>query len=274
LGGALTLLNPVTGETLPPIPPPCTDPSIPRYIYKQEKWGNAYNLPYHPITGRYKVVHVPCIFKAMCHFEFQALHVLTLGEARTWKEVPTGGAVDIGVCKLNAGIVSIDGMTHWASVTGDGKTTQIVSLDLTNDNVVSTTTPLPLPRPQGFFWLTEVRGRLGFVDSRNVWVLEKLGGQYWSHRYSFQQNIPRWRFVFDDYMLAEGNCRSFYGHQPKPTSSSGQELTCNNHVLSVGPDDGTLVAKIPLESGSWPNGAYQTFTYVETTEPLSIYAAS
>jgi hypothetical protein len=54
--GDITLVNPVTGETLPVPPLPCTDDQFFRR-HGRRVWNRAYSFSYHPMTGRYQVVH-------------------------------------------------------------------------------------------------------------------------------------------------------------------------------------------------------------------------
>ncbi|KAM0899758.1 hypothetical protein ACQ4PT_021105 [Festuca glaucescens] len=58
-GGAITVANPVTrGELhIPSLPPPCTTGRGKCFNWS---WHEAYSFTYLTITGRYKVVHVPC----------------------------------------------------------------------------------------------------------------------------------------------------------------------------------------------------------------------
>ncbi|KAM0878060.1 hypothetical protein ACQ4PT_035104 [Festuca glaucescens] len=231
LGGALTLLNPATGEYLP-VPPPFADR---RYTSVDIEWGDTYSFAYHPITGRYKVVQVPCSYKDCGReFEFDAVRVLTLGETM-WREVPCGAK-----CKLAAGIVSADGTTYWVTVTKDGAA-RIVSFDLMDERIISATVPAPVRCDH--YWLSEVRGRLGFVTWQDVWVLEE--GRRWSHRYSFTEGIPRRHFVYGEYVLT-CNWLSFYVRRHRPPSSGRR-----NQVVRVDNEDNgsTLVAKMPREHG-------------------------
>ncbi|XP_020200601.1 putative F-box protein At1g53370 [Aegilops tauschii subsp. strangulata] len=123
-GGAVTLVNPATGETLPVPPLPCVD----KRRCVPEKWYEAYSFGYHPTSGQYKVVHVPCSFD-LPHV-FDTVHVLTLGEA-SWREVPEHD----GWCKcdLSAGIVSVDGTTYW--VLSYGAIALVVAFDLEHERV-------------------------------------------------------------------------------------------------------------------------------------------
>jgi predicted GH43/DUF377 family glycosyl hydrolase len=72
------------------------------------------------------------------------------------------------MCKLEAGAVIIHGMTYWVTITR-GAAAKIVSFDLTDDSVISTTTPVLARHDQ--CCLTEVHGRLGYVVWPDVWVL-------------------------------------------------------------------------------------------------------
>jgi F-box interacting protein len=273
-GASLTVSNPATGETLPVPPLPCARLFI-GHIYGELRWDQAYCFAYHPVTGKYKVVHVPWNRDRL--FNFQNVQVLTLGDA-TWREVPAppGGAM----CDLAAGVISIDGVTHWVKV---GGATRIVSFDLDAERFASTTTPLPaLPDHRlGSYHLTEVHGRLGFVIFPDVWVLEQHGRR-WSRRYRLEEHIPRPHFVFGDFILTArvdsssdrmsvNNKSGLYAHRPKSTPPSGWRLECGG-VERVGHrDHATLVAR--MKRGGYYE-RHRTFAYVETMEPLSVYAAN
>ncbi|KAM0929860.1 hypothetical protein ACQ4PT_001319 [Festuca glaucescens] len=130
-GGAVTLVNPVTGESLLVPPLPCTE-----YVFRcrrRRRWDKAYSFRYHPTTGRYKVVHVPCSFggwssdsDGVC--DFAALQVLTLGQEAPWREVPIPGDTR---CNLEAGIVNVDGTTYWVTV--GSAAARVVSFSLDNE---------------------------------------------------------------------------------------------------------------------------------------------
>ncbi|KAJ1269002.1 hypothetical protein BS78_07G176800 [Paspalum vaginatum] len=187
---------PATGETLvvPPLPGSaqwvrCWDTGMRR------GWHEAYSFAYHPGTAQYKVVHVPCYLDRSGGFS--ELQVFTLGQP-SWRDVPDPGPGGAS-CRLEAGIVSIHGVTHW--ITKD--TERVASFDVKAERVASTTA-LPVRSDPGYTWrLTEVRGRLGFVSipaSRrrwrpvklpqiiDVWVLGAGRDQQqgWSHRYSVE----------------------------------------------------------------------------------------
>jgi F-box interacting protein len=267
LGGAITLVNPATGETLPIPSMPCAAQFIGWQGWKDWHDADAYSFAYHRTTGLFKVVHVPCRYEQV--HDFHAIHVFTLGKA-TWREVSAGpnGAM----CKLAAGVVSIDGMTYWVTITG-GAAAKIVMFDLTGDRVISTTTPVPARHDR--CRLTEVHGGLGYVMWPDVWVL--VEGKRWSHRYKFEQGIPRRHFVYGEYVLT---CKglSFHSHRPKATSTSDQELM-RSEVVQIGEhDQGTLVAKMMSTSKRgclyFYDDDYVTFSYIETMEPLNIYTTN
>jgi F-box interacting protein len=253
-GGAITVVNPVTWEklTLPPLRHARL--FVGKHI--RPEWDKAYNFGYHPITGRYTVLHVPCSFDRV--YEFDTVHVLTLGKG-SWKEVqvnPSGTK-----CNLGAGIISIDGTTHWIT---EGGSARIMCFDLEHKRVTSTR-PLPMmPAGRDRYHLTEVHGRLGFAVwdgsvTTEVWVLDK---ETWSRWYSLRrQDIPRPYFAYGEYVMTHESS-SFYGHHRK-----GMLLSGGRSVVHVGHrDKGTLVAKIRGE-----HYCYRTYSYVKTTEPLNVF---
>lgn len=50
-----------------------------------QRWHEAYSFAYHPTTGRYKVVHLPCDY-GDAWTRFDTLQVFTLGQA-SWLTV-------------------------------------------------------------------------------------------------------------------------------------------------------------------------------------------
>ncbi|KAM0886653.1 hypothetical protein ACQ4PT_029559 [Festuca glaucescens] len=212
-------------------------------------WDQAYSFGYHPITGRYKVVHVPCSFDRVC--EFDAVHVLTLGEA-AWREVPlvipgAGGAK----CNLNAGVVSINGATHW--FTG-GDSARIMCFDLQDERVIST--PLLPALPAG-------RDRLGVAIwdgsvKTEVWVLNE---ERWSRWYTLRRDIPQPHFAYGEYVLTRISL-SFDVHREKGRWLSGERAMSQ---VSKG-SRGWSVAEMIGDKH-----CYRTFAYVETAEPLDVF---
>ncbi|XP_020190335.2 F-box protein At3g07870-like [Aegilops tauschii subsp. strangulata] len=148
-GGAITLVNPATRDTL-------VLPPIPRHgLFRRQNsrrtdrsWHQAYSFGYHHGTGQYKVVHVPCFFKTK-----ETLQVFTVGEA-SWREVPAPNAK----CKLDAGLVSVNGASYWVT---EGSQEKIMSFDLKSERV-KPTKPLPMPA-MPICHLTEVQRRLSTV---------------------------------------------------------------------------------------------------------------
>ncbi|KAM0863690.1 hypothetical protein ACQ4PT_044418 [Festuca glaucescens] len=125
-GGAITLVNPATGESLALPPIPCAG-LFRRHNTRRpgRSWHQAYSFGYHHATGQYKIVHVPCFFKTK-----ETLQVFTLGDA-SWREVPAPGAR----CRLDAGLVSVNGATYWVT---EGSKEKIMSFDHRSEQVRST----------------------------------------------------------------------------------------------------------------------------------------
>ncbi|KAM0878930.1 hypothetical protein ACQ4PT_034570 [Festuca glaucescens] len=67
-GGDVTLVNPATRETLAVPPLSCARQFV-RHHGEAKRWDKAYIFGYHPTSGRYKVVHVPCSFDRVCEFD-------------------------------------------------------------------------------------------------------------------------------------------------------------------------------------------------------------
>ncbi|KAK3122039.1 hypothetical protein QOZ80_8BG0664320 [Eleusine coracana subsp. coracana] len=124
---------------------------------RSTSWHEAYSFAYHPTTGKYKILHLPCCFDRTGHLD--RVQVLTLGESvAAWRDVPAPAAC--ASCCLKSGIVSVDGATYWINEDTD----RIVAFDL-DDERITPAVPLPVAaRPRGSRYLTEVRGRLGVVD--------------------------------------------------------------------------------------------------------------
>ncbi|XP_051197291.1 putative F-box protein At1g46984 [Lolium perenne] len=261
-GGAITLVNPATGEALPvpPLPLPCDGLLDESNWWVYRHWNRAYTFAYHPISGKYKVVHVPSSFRNRCKFD--SVQVLTLGEA-SWREVP---ASPDAMCQLLAGVISVDGTTYW---TTDGSAARVVSFDLEQERVTSFRLP-PRPKRASYYPLTAVHGRLGIVVGQGdvllttvVWVLDKR--RRWSRWYTLrQQQIPHPHFVYGNYVLTqEDSLYAHYTRKKKPSLSSG--------VVRVNPHQHHKVTNKTFGYAYYPSG---TFAYVDTTEPLSVYATN
>ncbi|KAK1668265.1 hypothetical protein QYE76_056424 [Lolium multiflorum] len=248
-GGAVTLVNPVTGEGL-------VVPPLPRHrSSRRESWHEAYSFGYHPLTGKYKIVHVPGYLElAAASDSIDEVQVFTLGEA-SWRSVPLPAAVRAIGCLGSGGVVSVDGTTYWLGMGGiDGKA---VSFDLGDKRLYAT--PLPMTAKPGVT-LTVVRGRLGVALDRDgrtvVWVLE--GGR-WRRLYDLQlrgsQRLMSPQFAHGKYVLTAvtREVSVLYGHELGERRSFNVVLSKEPAVCDV---EGYI---------------HRTFAYVETREPLRVY---
>ncbi|KAI4989117.1 hypothetical protein ZWY2020_036434 [Hordeum vulgare] len=259
-GREVTLVSPVTRETLPLPPLPGGDQLDGGRRFC--RWDKAYSFAYHPTTGRYKVVHVPCLFERA--YDFAAVQVLTVGKHAAWREVrPSSGGAR---CNLKAGVVSVDGTTYWVT---NGAAARVVALSLDDDERIA---GFALPSPAlsagpDSYHLAEVRGRLAVVvheafgGTTGVWVREEKTGT-WTRRCGiWSQDLTRPHFVHGE-LVTTFHGPSLRGHRRKGTrqSSSPCDVTVGDKA------QGTLLAEVK-------GGArhYRTFAYVETTEPLDAY---
>ena len=254
-GGAVSLVNPVTAEGL-------TVPPLPRHHSSAQgkpapsvRWHEAYSFGYHPLTGQYKIVHVPCYQDPDSDPIAGVVHVFTLGEA-SWREVPLPAGVRAIGSLGSGGLVSVDGTTYWLAK--GARTGQAVSFDLGDERLYGS--PLPVT-PKPGVTLTVVHGRLGVALHRNdktdVWVLE---GKRWRRRYEVQldewQRLTSPHFAHREYVLTMITGSVLYGHR---LSMKKSLLVCN-----------MLRTKEP-ESSSVDGHIDRTFAYVETREPLRVY---
>ncbi|KQJ87430.1 hypothetical protein BRADI_4g11071v3 [Brachypodium distachyon] len=273
-GGAIALANHLTGETLhvPPLP---------------EGAHRTYCFAYHPTTGRYNVVHVPC--------RLDRVWVFVLGEP-SWRYAVT--AHPSAKCDYEAGIVSVDGSVYWATCGKEGNEVKIMSIDL-EDELVRTIPGLPTVLSEPSSWtLAEVRGKLGLVfiheesptvDETEVWVMEGVvrGQHSWSKWYNMQTHKPQqpWPFQLHHQQFTRPNfaldgkhsilttklvCDSnekigyvFHKHMPSDDPQKAQR-----GVVEIDEsNEGMVVANVETRNVAW----CRTFIYVETTEPLSVY---
>ncbi|KAF6998882.1 hypothetical protein CFC21_014968 [Triticum aestivum] len=146
--GAITVINPVTGEKLS-LPPLLSTTGSPGSGYIVG-WHEEYGFGYHPTTGRHKVVHVAAYDrKGNSH----QVKVFTLGES-SWRDVATGS---VPRCQYSAGIVGVNGTMYWAAKRGR----KLMALDLDHESLSFIKSLLDVS--PGSWNLTEVRGRLGVV---------------------------------------------------------------------------------------------------------------
>ncbi|CAL5013180.1 unnamed protein product [Urochloa decumbens] len=270
-GGAVSLVNPATGESLalPPLPG-----SSGRRPQRGRRWHETYGFVHRPDTGRYAVVHLPCYSDPTGQLD--AVRVFTLGEA-SWRDVPAAGATS---CRLDAGIVGVCGAAYWVTKGSE----MVMAFDAERERVAPAA-PLPVAvAGNSSSHLTEVRGRLSFVVTIDepklarveVWVLGggREGPRGWSCRYRVQvhgapkasrQQLARPHFGFErgELVLTSGRKDResvVFAHR---LAGAGKLQCCEVRVNER--NQGTAVARI--------KGAHVwTFGYVETTEPLSVYS--
>ncbi|OEL18729.1 hypothetical protein BAE44_0020252 [Dichanthelium oligosanthes] len=145
--GDVVVVNPATGETLA-VPPPSK-------TYQEFNDAAAYSFAYHPATGLYKIVHVPC---RSGDGTLDVVRVFTLGD-RSWREVPVPRGSS---CLLSFGIISIDGATY--RVARDAHS--VMSFDLKDERVVFVKTlPVRVQLCLDHSWhlTTDAKGRLGLA---------------------------------------------------------------------------------------------------------------
>ncbi|CAM0948151.1 unnamed protein product [Alopecurus aequalis] len=270
-GGAITLANPATGSVLalPPLP---RDSVFTRHNTRRSgrNWHQAYNFGYNHERGQYKVVHVPCFFKIR-----DTLHVFTLWEA-SWREVQAPADAR---CKLNAGIVSVNGVTYWVA---EGSEDRIMSFDLESEQVTCTKLLPVAARP--VLHLSKVHHMLStatatttypskYSTSRSiqVWAPEsKKKGQSWIYLYRLdccplspsEQQMMRTYFIHGEYVLMDGGDKLVtYRHKRIHRHGGKSECTLVH--------DNTCYQKAVVSDIS--GHICQTFAYVKTKQTLSVY---
>jgi hypothetical protein len=261
--GAITLANPSTGEALHLPPLPLSDAAVELLRFSKRKWHQTYSFTCSPMSGRYKVVHVPSHFDPSI-WEPSTVHVFTLGNA-SWRDVHAGpnARCALGACHF----AEVDGTVYWMTE----YTGRVVAFDLESE-IVTPIEPLPVTVP-GDCWLTKVHGRLGIVaggdDSVAVWLLE---GERWSRRYVVEAQrlrqpteerlsweLTRPHFAHGGYVLTHGGSGKFMCGRKmgEAARSQGGVVQIRRHD----PVDAVLCL-----------GYYRinhTFAYIETNEPLS-----
>ncbi|CAO2191918.1 unnamed protein product [Urochloa humidicola] len=274
-GGAVSLLNPATGESLalPPLP------GSAQWVWwgmqlKLSGWHEAYSFAYEPMAEEYKVVHLPCYLDRSGGFS--AAQVFVLGKSASawaWRDVPTPGAS----CRLDAGVVSVLGVTYWLTKAAE----RVVAFDVREERVASCMA-LPAKARRGYVWhLAEVDGRLGLISTSyswvtpekiDVWVLVSGGGgdrrREWSRWYNVQldDGVKHWigcpRLAHGDYVLTEDS-ETVFLHRLKRTG----RWSCGE-VLSVRVGERMPGVEVVGVFGRCIRGV---FAYIQTKEPLSVY---
>lgn len=273
-GGSLSTIcvtNPITGEkfSLPPVP-------TPRGMEHLRPLGK-YTFGYHPVTGEYKVVHVPC------RRHLDAVQVFTLGGA-SWREVLVHARV--ASCSPSCKAVSIDGFTYWLNKLSS----KVMALDLKDERVTCLDTPPALRtwttdrlQDETRWQLTNVHARLGIAlgsaTGVEVWVLERGGGE--------EQQQPRWILQYtlandDAFQVDHGGCwitAPHLTHRRFVVSESGKKRRrLYRHLVVHGSahhdrksDERLRPLEVP-ELSMNGDGTYSSpteiFAYVETREPL------
>ncbi|CAL5005582.1 unnamed protein product [Urochloa decumbens] len=272
----ISVTNPITGETrvLPPLP---------TQSQRESARFGKYSFGYHPITGEYKVVHIPWRRRQ----EVDVVSVFTLGaDTTSWREVPVTapGASCSEYCLSE--VVSVDGVMYWLTAA----TNRIMALDLGDERVTWLDVPPPVradltPEKGGRWRLTSVHARLGIAATTSwggveVWVLD--GRPRWArgrtlpeppgHHGSSSWWMKAPRLTYGEYAVTES---WLWG--------SGRRRTqlCRHKVGSlIDGDDGRLLPPLPEgvaelvmdEDGGTPYySEMKTFAYVETLEPLPGY---
>ncbi|GJN15868.1 hypothetical protein PR202_gb02813 [Eleusine coracana subsp. coracana] len=208
---------------------------------RSTSWHEAYSFAYHPTTGKYKILHLPCCFDRTGHLD--RVQVLTLGESvAAWRDVPAPAAC--ASCCLKSGIVSVDGATYWINEDTD----RIVAFDL-DDERITPAVPLPVAaRPRGSRYLTEVRGRLGVVDYADLeskaTVEVRLGARGRSGQAGVEPAVQR--------NVEPEGVFWLYGHAPQT-----RRMQCSEARVS---EQSRRVAL----TGTMEGVRLHTFAYVET----------
>ncbi|KAK3123752.1 hypothetical protein QOZ80_8AG0635490 [Eleusine coracana subsp. coracana] len=147
----ITVTNPITVDKLelPPAP----------WKRSQMRSSGKFSFGYHPVTGKHKVVHIPCLRDQAA---FKAVQVFTLGDDKAWREVPV---LVQASCNLSSEPLSLNGRTYWLTESSD----RVMALDLKDERVTSFRMPSVKqtgPIPAGAKWqLTNAHGKPGVVVS-------------------------------------------------------------------------------------------------------------
>ncbi|CAO2211341.1 unnamed protein product [Urochloa humidicola] len=278
--GDAVVVNPATGEKLAvPPPPPSKAPG-------DTTDAASYSFAYHPETGLYKIVHVPCRGGGGGGAAFDAVSVFTLGDASSWREVPVPAGTS---CHLSFGLVSVGGATYWVAADAHS----LVSFDLKDERVAFVT---KLPVRVGL-WLDlswhlmtdDMNGRLGLAVCSNemkrtrtlkgcqtkVWMLEGGGRdkkKTWALRYRIVEpgrekplhQIARPHAVHGEHLLTTRQNRGYESVSLHASPMSEVRAHCG--VVR------TEECAPPPSVGMYDEcHIVRTFAHVETREPLALY---
>ncbi|CAO2191894.1 unnamed protein product [Urochloa humidicola] len=265
----VVVVNPVTGEKLAIPPPPSRKPN------RAHTPAVSYSFAYHPATGLYKVVRVPR--EDLSGGAFDAVGVFTLGDT-SWREVPVAGGSS---WLLSFGLVSVDGAVHWVSKDA----CSVMSFDLSDERLAFVTTlPVRVQMHMDISWrlTADASGRLGIAvcsfelygSKTEVWVLEE-GGRHTKRTWVLQCKIEeRGHRPLQEIALPHAT----HGEHVLTTMARGRKsVSLHVQCLSEARTHGGMVwmeERTPSPSiGQYDNcSGISTFAYVETKEPLALYA--
>ncbi|CAO2191897.1 unnamed protein product [Urochloa humidicola] len=273
--GDVVVINPATGEKLA-MPPPAEVPL--NFIHTA-----AYSFGYHPETGLYKVVRVVPL--PGDGGTFDTVDVFTLGDA-SWRVVP----VRRGSSFLPSfGVVSANGATYWVAPDAHS----LMSFDLKDERLAFVTTlpvrvgPSSLDLILSWHLTTDLRGRLGFVvcsyDMKRARTLKGIKTEVWVLEDGGRDKKRSWALL---HTIAEPGSRTpqgiawphfIHGEHVLTTQGDG-ETWVSLHANSLSLSEPRMNRRgVVHQMESAPPliclycSSLQTFTYIETTEPLALY---
>ncbi|CAL5005577.1 unnamed protein product [Urochloa decumbens] len=265
-GGAISLVNPATGESLalPPLPG-----SFDRWPQRGKRWHQMYGLVHRPDTGRYAVLHLPC------NSDPTGQRVMAFDAER--ERVAPAAPLPLAVAgNSSCHLTEVRGRLGFVLTVDEPKLARVEVRRLTDELFTCTC-----------IFISGVHGGLRFplfcLSSNvlgggvQVWVLGggKDGQRAWSCRYRVQvhgapkasrQQLARPHFGFarGEFVLTSGRKdreNVVFAHR----LAGAGKLQCGEVRVNER-KPGTAVARIMDAHHVW------TFAYVETTEPLSVYS--
>ncbi|KAG2579582.1 hypothetical protein PVAP13_6NG263200 [Panicum virgatum] len=257
-GGAISVLNPATGEAvaLPPLP------GSAQWVWwgmQLSGWHEAYTFAYQPMTEQYKVVHLPCYLDRSGGFN--AVQVFALGKAaarRWWRDAPTPGAS----CCLDARVVAVDGVAYWLTKGAE----RVVAFDVREERVTSTRA-----LPAAALQLAPGGGARAAgprLLQRRLGPRRRRRGSAGVRLNDGLRHLTAWpHLAHGDYILTEKEDQVFE-HR---LGSTGR--WCGGEVLSVriGEETPGVAVPGPGEFRRRRDCVCGVFAYIKTKEPLSVH---